>query len=540
MARPLFATRTPEDNQDAIDEESLLNKNFAALLASAAQGAEKKNVYGGIIDQASQKFDVPYKLIKSIVKQESGGNADAKSPVGAIGLMQLMPATAKDMGVTDPTDPEQNIMGGTKYFRGLMDRFGGDIPKALAGYNAGPGAVLKYGGVPPYKETQGYVRNIMANYAGGDQSPESSRPTATSSFAPTAASAPQNPNGITPDEMQSLGLDEKSQRRAKIAHLIEQLGSGVAGVLTSFKTPEFAGKYSQQMDDREKAFEASNAKKLAGLADLIKAKKTRPDTPNSAKEYEYYVLDAKGRGEPVKSYNQWQIEKAQAGAQAPIAFERLNSDNANKSDQKQFEREKFEYTKKKDAADAVNAEIEKANKIKEGHILPATESAKLAEGKNIPSLLDKLGKTLETNKSVGGPIWGRIQGRNPWATDTQQVQSEINAVKQTVGRFLEGGVLRKEDEEKYDNIMPTLKDTPDVRTEKLQIVRGLVEQKYNEYLDSFEKSGYNVSKYKRLGQTKGPTQPQQLSPEYQEALEWTRQNPNDPRTPGILKKIGVQ
>lgn len=543
MARPLFAMRTPEIDQD--NEEGLLNKNFAALLASAAQGAEKKNVYGDIIDRASQKFDVPYKLIKAIVKQESGGNAEAKSPVGATGLMQLMPETAKEMGVTNPNDPEQNIMGGTKYFRGLMDRFGGDVPKSLAGYNAGPGAVLKYGGIPPYKETQGYVRNIMGNYAGGDQSPESSRPTATPSFASTTSPSQQNQREVSPDEMKSLGLDDKSQRRAKIAHLIEQMGSGVAGVLTSFKTPEFAGQYSQQMDERQKNFDDSRAKKLAALSELIKAKKTTAKLPNSAEEYEYYLRDAKTRNEPVKSYDQWQIAKAQAGAQAPIAFERLNSDNTNKSEQKQFEREKFEYTKKQDAV----AADEKAKKSKEGHILPATQAAMLAEGKNIPALLDNLDKTLSSNKDIGGPILGRIQGAYPWATDTQKVQAEINAVKQTVGRFLEGGVLRKEDEEKYDKIMPTLKDTPDVRTKKLQIVRGLIEQKHNEYLDSFGKSGYDVHKYQSLGQTKPSNQSQagpqsaaqpQLSSEYQEALEWAKQNPNDPRTPSILKKVGVQ
>lgn len=118
----------------------------------------------GIINEVSNKYDVDPKLIEALVKQESGFNPSAKSKAGALGLMQLMPSTAKGLGVTDPMDARQNIEGGVKYVKSMLDRFNGNIILALAAYNAGPNAVKKYDGVPPYKETQNYVRSILANY----------------------------------------------------------------------------------------------------------------------------------------------------------------------------------------------------------------------------------------------------------------------------------------------------------------------------------------------------------------------------------------
>lgn len=117
-----------------------------------------------IIEDTSQKYGVDSKLIKALVQQESGYNPKAKSKAGALGLMQLMPSTAKGLGVKDPMDPKQNIEGGVKYFKSMLDRFHGNTILALAAYNAGPNAVSKYDGVPPYKETQNYVRSILKNY----------------------------------------------------------------------------------------------------------------------------------------------------------------------------------------------------------------------------------------------------------------------------------------------------------------------------------------------------------------------------------------
>ena len=117
--------------------------------------------YGQLIDQASKKYNVHPQLIHSVIIAESGGRADAVSNKGAKGLMQLMDGTAEEMGVADSLDPKQNIFGGTKYLRKLMTTFDGDLKKALAAYNAGPGTVSKYNGVPPYRETQQYVEKIL-------------------------------------------------------------------------------------------------------------------------------------------------------------------------------------------------------------------------------------------------------------------------------------------------------------------------------------------------------------------------------------------
>ena len=117
-----------------------------------------------LVAEAAAKYDVDPALIEAVIKQESAYDSGAQSGVGAQGLMQLMPATAQELGVADSFDPQQNVMGGTKYLRQLMDKFDGNLTKVIAGYNAGPGAVDHYGGVPPYSETQNYVAKVLKNY----------------------------------------------------------------------------------------------------------------------------------------------------------------------------------------------------------------------------------------------------------------------------------------------------------------------------------------------------------------------------------------
>jgi Rod binding domain-containing protein len=118
------------------------------------------SAYQDIIRAASERYKVPESLIKSIITAESAGKADAKSGAGAKGLMQLMDGTAKSLGVKDSLNPYENIMGGTKYIRKMLDRFDGNTSLALAAYNAGPGNIDKYNGIPPFKETQNYVKKV--------------------------------------------------------------------------------------------------------------------------------------------------------------------------------------------------------------------------------------------------------------------------------------------------------------------------------------------------------------------------------------------
>ena len=117
----------------------------------------------GLISEASQKYKVDPKLLSAIAEVESGGNQDETSSAGAVGVMQLMPDTAASLGV-NPYDKQQNVEGGAKYLRQMLDTFGGDVSKAVAAYNAGPQAVKDYGGIPPYKETQNYVNKVLDIY----------------------------------------------------------------------------------------------------------------------------------------------------------------------------------------------------------------------------------------------------------------------------------------------------------------------------------------------------------------------------------------
>ncbi|MCM3636950.1 lytic transglycosylase domain-containing protein [Sporosarcina luteola] len=138
----------------------------SAVFASRPTGSESSVAnkdYGDFIQRAADTYRLPVNLISSVIKQESNFNSTAVSGAGAMGLMQLMPGTAKLLGVKDGFDPEQNIMGGAKYLRQMLDQFG-NIEMALAAYNAGPGNVRKYGGIPPFKETEQYVSKVLNFY----------------------------------------------------------------------------------------------------------------------------------------------------------------------------------------------------------------------------------------------------------------------------------------------------------------------------------------------------------------------------------------
>ena len=137
----------------------------AGLLATGASELPADVPFGAEITAAAKKHGIDPALLAGLVKQESGFNPNAGSPAGARGLAQPMPGTAAGLGVTDVLDPLQSLDGGAKYLRQQLDAFGGDVTKALAAYNAGPGAVQRYGGVPPYAETQNYVRVVQENAA---------------------------------------------------------------------------------------------------------------------------------------------------------------------------------------------------------------------------------------------------------------------------------------------------------------------------------------------------------------------------------------
>lgn len=136
------------------------NPNYSALSRGyRVSSAEIDKV----IEEAASKHNVDANLVRALIKQESNFNPSAVSNKGAMGLMQLMPGTARQLGVTDPFDPQQNVDAGVRHLRGLLDNYNGDVRLGLAAYNAGEGAVNRHKGVPPYRETQDYVNRITAN-----------------------------------------------------------------------------------------------------------------------------------------------------------------------------------------------------------------------------------------------------------------------------------------------------------------------------------------------------------------------------------------
>ncbi|WP_277668630.1 lytic transglycosylase domain-containing protein [Caproiciproducens galactitolivorans] len=167
--------RIQPSNRSSTGIKKATGTSFSGLLQNAVKKIDNKKLDSGSMEEifqtAAEKYNVPLNLLKAVAKAESGFDASAVSRCGAQGVMQLMPATAKALGVEDPLDAEQNIMGGAKYLSDLISRYDGDVKLALAAYNAGSGNVAKYGGIPPFKETQAYVKKVMS-YAGEDLSAE--------------------------------------------------------------------------------------------------------------------------------------------------------------------------------------------------------------------------------------------------------------------------------------------------------------------------------------------------------------------------------
>lgn len=158
------ATAQPVDFATALQSATTADASSADHAPTAYQASgvsAQSSEYDSLIEQAAQRNGVEPALLQGLIQQESGFDANAQSGAGAAGLTQLMPGTAASMGVANPLDPAESIEGGARYLGELMRQFGGNASDALAAYNAGPGAVQQYGGVPPYAETESYVSKVL-------------------------------------------------------------------------------------------------------------------------------------------------------------------------------------------------------------------------------------------------------------------------------------------------------------------------------------------------------------------------------------------
>jgi soluble lytic murein transglycosylase-like protein len=171
--RGVSTATTPATRAGAVGSTGSATAFAAALQAAGAQGlgassplSSGSSPYDALIEQAAQRNGVDPAILHGLIQQESGFDPNSRSGAGASGLTQLMPGTASSLGVANPLNPAESIEGGARYLSQMMAKFGGNTSDALAAYNAGPGAVSRYGGVPPYAETQSYVTKVLG-YAEG-------------------------------------------------------------------------------------------------------------------------------------------------------------------------------------------------------------------------------------------------------------------------------------------------------------------------------------------------------------------------------------
>ncbi|MBR5789651.1 MAG: lytic transglycosylase domain-containing protein [Lachnospiraceae bacterium] len=207
-------TNQVNNNDKTNQTSSAGNTSFSDMMKS-----QSVSPLEDIFNRAAAKYGVDVNLLKAITKQESDFQPNCTSHAGAMGIMQLMPDTAKGLGVTDPYDPEQNIMGGAKFISQMLKKYDGDVTLALAAYNAGPNNVAKYGGVPPFKETQDYVKKVTTYYKNGVTVPsgedfvkKSSTHYDIDTGKNVEVTASQNPNVNANSLLEKLNFNDNSEK----------------------------------------------------------------------------------------------------------------------------------------------------------------------------------------------------------------------------------------------------------------------------------------------------------------------------------------
>lgn len=189
--------------------------------------------YDALIEEAAKRYEVATSLVRAVIDAESGFDAEAVSSKGAMGLMQLMPGTAASLGVKDPFDPVQNIDGGVRYLREMLDMFDGELRLALAAYNAGPDRVREYGGIPPYRETRQYVQKILISSGLPGAAKESHEPTSPED---DRRASPVGSEGSSFEAARSSPASGESPRRQSRIYVYEEPRGG--SLLTNIPKPD--------------------------------------------------------------------------------------------------------------------------------------------------------------------------------------------------------------------------------------------------------------------------------------------------------------
>lgn len=403
------------------------------------------------IKQVEQGQGLPEGTVNAFLTAESNGNPRATSPAGAQGLMQLMPDTAKARGVTDPYDPYQSIKGGAAELGDLWKKYSGDIPKVAAAYNWGQGNVDRKGmdALPP--ETQKYIPKIMSLLPGGQaQAADTVRPVST--MAQSARPDAGVPTDTT-EKPKGEGL------MGKILPLVFRFG------LPTIASAVIGGK--------------------GGFGALAPALGT---------------LASAGIGQ----LNQNTLDK-KAAADTALDLKKLGVDYGFKQAGLDLNREKLDFEKgKAQSAEERNAALDKSlidyrtaqTKSKQGgKTLSNSQAAQFGEADNALDLIKDRQAAAEGTDQLGGPIKGRIMGNMPYAAQTKNFKADLDLSRQLIGKYLEGGVLRKEDENKYKDILPTVNDLPSVVAHKWAELYKRVEAKRTAHAKAFQKLGYYVGDY---------------------------------------------
>jgi hypothetical protein len=226
------------DTDNTVDS----SQDFSAQLKEQLSTTSLEEIF----QKAASTYGVDENLLKAIAKAESGFDANATSKSGAMGIMQLMPATAKALGVSDAYDPEQNIMGGAKYISSLLEKYDGNVSYALAAYNAGSGNVDKYGGIPPFEETQNYVTKILGYLQDGTvEIPDE--------YASVTTGTSEESSSLS-DVLKSLFTEEDYEDflRLFLERLTERLEEKTAGV-TAAETSTASGSASAETETAQES-----------------------------------------------------------------------------------------------------------------------------------------------------------------------------------------------------------------------------------------------------------------------------------------------